>query len=231
MIGQKRQTNGSVVSTSAVEFFSFYPSLYEFFLEKLRIRRGGQLQPEVFPILSVISMLTPCTVTRDHGMWVTQCPTAVMSDCCDARLLSRLTIVTFDCSSDSLSDSCDVWLLRRLTNVTFDNLFDCCDMCWLCSLVLWCSTDRSWRISLPAPSWWWGDLLLSLSLRQSQTSTRWLVCYNRTSAVCTNQTAQIIFTDVSSSSNNLCWSSRTWETGEQCSYNVAVAIHTHLWHL
>ena len=68
MIGQKRQTNGSVVSTSAVEFFSFYPSLYEFFLEKLRIRRGGQLQPEVFPILSVISMLTPCTVTRDHGM-------------------------------------------------------------------------------------------------------------------------------------------------------------------
>ncbi|XP_067942888.1 tRNA (32-2'-O)-methyltransferase regulator THADA-like, partial [Watersipora subatra] len=66
LIGQKRQSNGEKVSTSSVEFFSQYPSLYDFMLERLRKSDPCGRNAEIFPILSLISLLSPSTLIPGH---------------------------------------------------------------------------------------------------------------------------------------------------------------------
>ena len=63
MIGQKRQSDGSVISTSCVELFSQYPDMYNYMLEKLKKSEPGKPDPSIFPILSLISTLSPCTLS------------------------------------------------------------------------------------------------------------------------------------------------------------------------
>lgn len=66
LIGQKRQSSGQMIGTSCLELFSMYPTLYGYFLKKLQLSSSCQLQPEVFPVLTLLSALTPAGLTSDE---------------------------------------------------------------------------------------------------------------------------------------------------------------------